>query len=91
MIKHVQFNLAVVYAGLSAFQESLDYARKIRKSNPQCKVVVLTCDCDPRMKELVLAKALENGEIDEAIMTSECGGYYGMREILDGFVAAWPN
>lgn len=83
--------LAVVYAGLSAFQESFVYAREIRKSNPQAKVVVLTCNCDQRNKEQVLDDAIKNREINDAVMTWECGGRNGMRAILEGLIASWPN
>lgn len=83
--------LAVIYAGLSAFTKSLDYAREVRKSHPTAKVFVLTCDCDIRTKAPILDAAITCGEINDAIITSKCGGYDSMRKILEKLVTTWPT
>lgn len=83
--------LAVVYAGLSAFDEALVYARGIRGQYPQATIVILTCDCDLRRKEQVLGPLVESGEINHIVVTGFCGGEKDSEEILDGLVSAWPT
>jgi hypothetical protein len=83
--------VAVVYAGLSAFDEALLFGRKIRQDNPAAKVVIVTCDCDPGRKRRVLVPMLETGELAAVIETYECGGREAMRKILLGFIEAWPS
>jgi hypothetical protein len=82
--------LAVVYAGLSAFDEAVAFARKVKKDNPAAKVVVVTCDCDLNNKARVLFPMLERREIEAAVVTSECGGRGTMRDILEKIVNDWP-
>jgi hypothetical protein len=83
--------IVVVYAGLSAFDEAVAFARRIKQSQPGAKVVVVTCNCDLRYKEPVLEPMLQDKELEAVVVTPECGGRGTMRDILEGFVAAWPN
>lgn len=81
--------LAVVYAGLSAFGATVDFARSLRRQYPQATLVVLTCDCDLTSKRFELERLMEQGAIHHAIATSECGGRNSMRQLLEALVAAW--
>ena len=66
--------LAVVYAGLSAFNEAVEFARKIKNDNPAAKVVIVTCDCDLNHKARGLVPMLQDKELDAVVITSGCGG-----------------
>lgn len=81
---------AVIYAGLSAFDESVAFARALRQDIPHAHVVVVTCDCDASRKEVALTRALDSGDIEDAVFTNGCGGYGTMREVLDALITAWP-
>lgn len=83
--------LVVVYAGVSAFSESFDYACRIHEFNPRAKIIVLTCDCDEYNKVRVLNCAIEDGKITDAVVTLECGGRDSMKRILEGLIASWPK
>lgn len=83
--------IAVVYAGLSAFDEALDFARSVKKDQPAAKVVIVTCNCDLGHKDRVLEPLLQSKELDAVIVTYECGGRATMRDVLEGFMAAWPK
>jgi hypothetical protein len=82
--------LAVVYAGLSAFDEALAFARKIKQNNPAAKVVLVTCDCDLNRKARVLVPTLQDKELDAVVVTSGCGGRATMCDILEKIVNDWP-
>lgn len=82
--------LAVIYAGLSAFDEAVEFARKIKEDNPAAKVVVVTCDCDLNRKARVLFPMLQAKELDAVVATSECGGRATMCDILEKVVNDWP-
>ena len=82
--------LSVIYAGLSAFDESVDFARALRKDIPQAHIVVVTCTCDGDQKMPTLRRAIDAGEIEDAVFTDGCGGYGTMRDILDTLITAWP-
>lgn len=81
----------VVYAGIAVFNESLDYACKLKKNLPQAVVIVLTCDCDISNKERVMDKFLTAGKIDHAVYSGECGGRRPMGDILRMLIALWPQ
>lgn len=81
--------LAFVYAGASAFREAFDTAAGIKRDNPGSRVVVLTCDCNLEWKEHDMQPRISDGEIDQMIVTRECGGRDGMRLILDSVVEQW--
>jgi hypothetical protein len=83
--------LAVVYAGLSAFDEAVAFARKVKKDNPAAKVAVVTCDCDLTRKARSLVPMLRDKELDAVVVTSECGGRATMRDILQKIVSDWPS
>ncbi len=82
--------LAIVYAGLSAFSEAVEMARKIKADNPTAKIVITTCDCDIRHKTHTLTPMLERKEIEAVVVTGMCGGRGMMHDILEGIVRAWP-
>lgn len=82
--------VAFVYAGLSAFDKAISFARSLRSKCADATIVILTCDCDPWMKESALAPLIQSGEIQHAVMTWECGGRGALKDMLDALVAAWP-
>lgn len=83
--------LAVVYAGLSAFEEAVDFATHLKQGSSQVTAVVLTCDCNLSRKERQLLSLMEAGQIDHGIFTRECGGFGTMKNILEKLVSIWPN
>ncbi|MDP1689999.1 MAG: hypothetical protein Q8L52_02235 [bacterium] len=81
-------DIAVVYAGLSAFASAVDTVKELHKRSPGTFIAVLTCDCD------LAAKKWELGTVDgigATIVTPHCGGRGEMRDILEAFVAQWPR
>jgi len=83
--------IAIVYAGLSAFDEALDFGRRVKKDQPTAKVIIVTCNCHMDHKGPALEPLLQNKELEAVIVTDECGGRRTMRGLLEGFVTAWPN
>lgn len=83
--------LTVIYAGLSAFDGAVSFARRLRREGPKRLVVVLTCDCNLREKLRDLDPLQQAGEITEVLVSRECGGHGDMARILDALIAAWPN
>lgn len=81
--------LAVVYAGLNAFDEALQYSQRLRKDIPHAKVVVLTCDCDYNHKFLKLQPLVDRDELTGVIWTDVCGGRDDMKNILEVLIALW--
>lgn len=81
--------LAVIYAGLPAFDEAVAFAREIKHEHPVSKVVVVTCDCNLTRKARDLVPMLRR-ELDAVVVTSECGGRATMRDILEKVVSIWP-
>lgn len=81
--------LVVMYAGLTAFKKTVDFACKLH--GPHTTVVILTCDCDSRRKGHALMPFLKSGVLHSVIETYQCGGASPMGEILDGLVAAWST
>lgn len=82
--------LAVIYAGLSAFDEAVSFARAVRRDHPTAKIVIVTCDCNLRHKQQVLEPILASGEIESVVATFECGGRATMRRILNQVMSDWP-
>jgi hypothetical protein len=82
--------LAVVYAGLSAFNEAVALARKIKDDRPDAKIVITTCDCMLDDKSRTLSPLLQRKEIDAAVVTTICGGHDTMRDILEKVIEVWP-
>lgn len=81
-------HLVFVYAGYTAFESAFAMAQSIKESSPDAVVVVLTCDCDLQRKDYELGAAMSNGKIDHYIVSRECGGRNGLREILDAILVA---
>ncbi len=81
-------DIAVIYAGLSAFSSAIETVRALHGQSPQTIIVVLTCDCDLPAKEWELERVEGIGAV---IVTPRCGGRGDMRDILEAFVAQWPN
>ena len=82
--------LAVIYAGLSAFDEAIEMARKVKQEYVASKVVIVTCDCDFGRKHRTLDPMLASGQIDTVVETYECGGFATMRDILRATINSWP-
>ncbi len=83
--------LLVIYAGLSAFEEALAFARSFKMMHKNGSVVVLTCDCDVKRKMKDLNRLVEQGEIANVVVTSECGGRGAMRKMIEGLISAWSS
>ena len=81
--------IAVVYAGLSAFDEALELARTIKRGNANAIIVVVTCDCDSSRKQRVLEPLLASEEIASVVMTSNCGGRATMGKICQAVIDRW--
>lgn len=81
-------DVAVIYAGLSAFASTIEMARRLHRESPETFIAVLTCDCDLEAKKSVLG-AIEG--IGATIVTPYCGGRSDMRDILNAFKERWPN
>ena len=81
--------LVVLYVGLTAWQESADYARDIRAMLPEAMIVVLTCDCDLQDKLVTLQRLHDEGALNKAIVTPRCRGCGDMRDILEGLINTW--
>lgn len=82
---------SVVYAGLHAFEEAIDFSCKFKREHPASYVVVLTCDCDIERKKGELQPHINLKELDVVVVTRKCGGYSDMRDLLEGLIAAWPQ
>ena len=82
--------LAVVYAGLSAFREAVEMARKIKRNNPNAKIVLTTCDCVLSDKSDTLSPMLQKKEVDAVVVANRCGGRETMHDILEKIVEVWP-
>ncbi len=83
--------LAVVYAGLSAFEGPLEHAKKMREASPSAHIVVLTCDCDFEFKWIKLGPLCEQGVINEVVVTPWCGGVTAMSNMLTALINTWPK
>lgn len=83
--------LLVIYAGLSAFEEALAFARSFKKRYENGFVVVLTCDCDLKRKMEELNRLVEQGDITRVVVTSECGGRGPMAKMIEGLIGAWSS
>lgn len=83
--------LVIIYAGLSAFDEAIEMARKAKRNNPTAKVIVVTCDCELRKKTYTLRPMLDSREIDSVVVDRECGGRGAMKTILEGVINMWPS
>ncbi len=81
-------DIAVIYAGFSAFSSAIEAVRELHKQSPETFTAVLTCTCDLRAKERELDRAEGVGAV---IVTPYCGGRAQMRDILNAFIAQWPN
>lgn len=82
--------LVILYAGLSAFDEAVDYAKELRTRFSNLTIVVVTCDCDVNGKMKKLQPLLNNHSIDHVAVTHRCGGQMEMGEILDSLAEQWP-
>lgn len=82
--------VALIYAGLTAFDEAAVMARQIKMAVPASRVIVTTCDCNLKHKRDILRPILDSGEIDMAVVTWMCGGNAMMAMILEAVIEAWP-
>lgn len=83
--------LAIIYGGLSAFDDAVTMAQNIKRDNPNTSVILTTCDCMLNEKESKLQPLLANQEIQEVVVTPFCGGRNMMREILETIMAKWST
>ncbi len=81
--------LALVYAGLSAFKEAVNFARKLKADHPNAILVILTCDCEEGPKERELGQLIEQGIVNLAVVTGECGGRDTMEGLLRAMIEQW--
>lgn len=75
--------LAFVYVGLSAFQESLAFAKKLRREHGM-QVVVVTCTCNHGQ---IRHGAFD--EFDHLIEVHACGAKIDMGWLVDYTLRAW--
>ncbi len=75
--------LFFVYISLSAFEADIENILQIEKTYPNAQIIALTCDCDQSIKEKKLQPLIDNGSIDEVVVTPYCGGQSSMSTILD--------
>ena len=80
--------LAIVYVGVSAFDESLDLALKIAR-NPNTDVVVVTCDCNFGQRVQKLDTHVEMGNLKAAVEARYCGGTEAMNDIAREINQIW--
>jgi hypothetical protein len=81
---------AFIYAGLSGFDDSLAFVRRVKRDNPKAKIVIVTCDC--RLEKKLAAIAPLSPDVIEAVVaTGECGGRMTMRDILERLIVIWPS
>lgn len=78
--------LAVVYAGVTAFQQSVAFVLDLRRQAPQAVIVLVTCGCGSDRKRQWLQPIIDSGIIDSVIETPECGGERTMGAILDALI-----
>lgn len=86
-------DVAVIYAGKSAHERVLFWARALKRRNPTAAIVMLVCDCVTNEKKSRddLLEMQATGELAAVLVATSCGGQYEMRALLDGLVAAWPG
>lgn len=83
--------LVVLYAGLTSFDQSLDFGCSIRERAPKTRLVVVTCDCDWRRKEFRLKHLVANGTVHAVVTTTRCGGVDAMGKLVENFVSYWTE
>lgn len=81
--------MLVVYAGLTAFRETLDFIQDVRKRSPSAQIVAMSCDCDPRAKSMSLEPLLKDGTINAVTWCHVCGGRDDMAKVLRGVIEHW--
>jgi len=81
--------LVILYVGLHAWEESAEYAIKLREQLPEATIVMLACDCDWPFKAASITRLHEMGVVDKLIKTSACGGRRVMAELLETTRAHW--
>ena len=84
-------DLAVVYLGLTAFDQSLNMVRSIRSASPTIQIVTVTCDCDLYDKRAKVAALVESGSISHFVVAQDCGGYVSMGNIIETMIDLWPG
>ncbi len=82
--------LAVVYAGISAFNQAIDTVEHIHRKAPHADIIVVTCDCDVPEKKRSLGPLIVRGIIKEVVVTPICGGQEDMGLIVSSLIEAWP-
>lgn len=76
-------HLAFVYAGLSAWEQAVKYAKELAERG--ATVVVVSCDCDERNKRRLLSEM----PFANLVFTDECGGQYSTGRILKEVIERW--
>lgn len=83
--------LALVYAGLQAFDGAFGFARSLKQRSPHSAVIVLTCSCESGHKADVLQVAVDEGHIDNFVMVQDCGGRLAMGVAIDKVITAFQQ
>lgn len=81
-------DVAVIYAGLSAFESTMATVRELRACAPDAHIVVLTCDCDVRSKSAQLHR---DNVVDTIVVTPRCGGCDDVGTMLEALVGQWSK
>jgi hypothetical protein len=84
-----KLDLLVIYAGIMAFNETLDELEAFKVRSPETLVVVVTCNCSLELKSRKLNTLKHAGLISEVVVGDECGGRISMRRLLEALSAAW--
>lgn len=75
-------NIVIVYAGVSAYQETLARMRAVKTESPRTMVIVVTCDCDAHNKFPHLHALVQEQHLDDYVVIPECGGKTSMERIV---------
>ena len=78
------------YAGLSAFDEALDFTISFKEKYPNATSVVLVCDCNIEKKRRKIEPHFGKG-VDLVTELRFCGGQGTMKKVLEKLIAIWPE
>jgi len=77
-------HLLIVYVGLSAMPQMLQYIQASRQAHPDMLIVAVCCYCDQHRKEQALTEV-----VDFLAFTPECGGFIMMGQIAKLIAEEW--
>lgn len=73
----------IVYAGVTAFPQALQFTKELRQAYPKSIIFVLTCDCSLHKKEPTLEQFVFDRTIQGFIVSPKCGGESDLKEIFE--------